>query len=350
MVKKILSWALVISFCFQQTSFAQMALELNLASHFAKTQPAIITDVFRPVHLRYFSYDTLHNKFNIMLDKGDAKNLPSQELQNTGKDLLSYFLVGVTLPNEAFWVNLRPDAEDQVIDELLARTDVGKIMLEADLQLKKDTSLYTSPQTPQGKEYWRRLYKKAEELFGSDNITIPTLTRPWIVPGEIIVRESKDGSAYIYKATLKVMLEQDHLKNSATYSFKDPRQKELNEYSSQLIRELIISNLTKEVNSSKKYAELRQVFYSLILSRWFKSRFVGKAGTYASMINKKDLTSLSSKTNWSKLTYISAYKKSFAEGEYNIKEPVTTPSGQVIRSYFSGGLALANMLPGDGYV
>ncbi|MBI4707681.1 MAG: hypothetical protein HY761_07130, partial [Candidatus Omnitrophica bacterium] len=47
------------------------------------------------------------------------------------------------------------------------------------------------------------------------------------------------------------------------------------------------------------------------------------------------------------LTYISAYKKSFAEGEYNIKEPVTTPSGQVIRSYFSGGLALANMLPGD---
>lgn len=347
MVKKILSWVLVISFCFQQTSFAQMALELNLASHFAKTQPAIITDVFRPVHLRYFSYDTLHNKFNIMLDKGDSKKLSTQELQNTGKDLLSYFLVGVTLPNEAFWVNLRPDAEDQVIDDLLARTDVGKIMLEADLQLKKDTSLYTSPQTTQGKEYWKRLYKKAEELFGSDNINIPTLTRPWIVPGEIIVRESKDGSAYIYKATLKVMLEQDHLKNSATYSFNDPRQKELNEYSSQLIRELIIPNLTKEVNSSKKYAELRQVFYSLILSRWFKSRFVGKAGTYAELINKKDLTNLSSKTNWSKLTYISAYKKSFAEGEYNIKEPVTTPSGQVIRSYFSGGLGLTSILPGD---
>ncbi|MBI4982133.1 MAG: hypothetical protein HZC15_03185, partial [Candidatus Omnitrophica bacterium] len=99
--------------------------------------------------------------------------------------------------------------------------------------------------------------------------------------------------------------------------------------------------------SSKKYAELRQVLSSLILSRWLKSRFVGKAGTYAELINKKDLTNLSSKTNWSKLTYISAYKKSFAEGEYNIKEPVTTPSGQVIRSYFSGGLGLTSILPGD---
>lgn len=84
--------------------------------------------------------------------------------------------------------------------------------MEADLQLKKDTSGMTSPQTQEGKEYWDKLYKKAGELFGTENITIPTLTRPWIVPDEVIIRESQEG-AYIYKATLKVMLEEDYLRS-----------------------------------------------------------------------------------------------------------------------------------------
>ncbi len=145
------------------------------------------------------------------------------------------------------------------------------------------------------------------------------------------------------------MLEQDYLKDSSTYSFKDIRSKALNEYSSQLIKELIIPKLTKEVNLSKRYAPLRQVYYSLILSRWFKSRFKGLSpqGTvpsYISLIDKQDLTNLTSKTPWSKATYFNAYKKSFAQGEYNIKEPHYTPTGQVIRSYFSGGIA-AQVIP-----
>jgi len=311
-------------------------------------------DNFRPVHLRYFSYDNLNNSFKVLLDKGDfEKTTPPNtstpettelKLKEETKELLSYFLIGLTLPNDKFWVNLRPDSPNQIIDFNLEETDIGKIMLEADLQLKKDTAQLTSPQAPEGREYWMRLYKKAEEIYGTENITIPTLTRPWIVPNEIIVRETKD-SAYIYKATLKVMLEQDYLKSSSAaitsnvdYTFKDSRSRALNEYSTQLIRELIIPKLTKEVNLSKKYAALRQVYYSLILSRWFKSRFYGQSGVYASLIDKNDLTNLTSKQSWSKSTYFNEYKRSFSEGEYNIQEPVHTPSGQTIRSYFSGGI------------
>ncbi|MDO8662120.1 MAG: hypothetical protein Q7K98_02715 [Candidatus Omnitrophota bacterium] len=276
-----------------------------------------------------------------------------------------------------FWVNLRPDSEDQIIDQYLEKTDVGRIMLEADLQLKKDTSAMTSPATPEGREYWDRLYKKAADLYGYDNVTIPTLTRPWIVPGEIIVRESQD-SVYVYKATLKVMLEQDYLQGTAIrypelasrhpeprrgegsnsldsspsasprgqndYSFKDIRSKALNEYSTQLIKELIIPKLTKEVNSSKRYAPLRQVYYSLILSRWFKQKFkpagdaqiVGDtfrqgsneslkrkvSPTFVSLIDSKNLTNLISKDSWSKTDYFKQYQKSFSAGEYNIQEPV----------------------------
>jgi signal transduction histidine kinase len=157
------------------------------------------------------------------------------------------------------------------------------------------------------------------------------------VPGEIIIRETNDN-AYIYKATLKVCLEQDYLKGSNTYNFKDPRLKALNDYSSQLIRELILPKITKEVNLAQRYASLRQVYYSLILAQWFKAKFNGRSGLYASLINRKNLSGITSKNFWSKTTYFKEYQQSFKDGEYNLKEPVYIPSGQTVRSYFSGGM------------
>lgn len=344
MIKKtyrILSIILSLSLILEPLCFAQGLNELNIAGYLNRLHSQITVDKFRPLHLRYLSYGAEDNTFHLFLDKGDLKNPQTQQLEDTSKELLKYFFIGIFLPNDSFWVNLRPDAEDNIIDDYLGKTDIGKIMLEADLQLKKDTALATSPETPEGREYWNKLYQKAGELFGFENITIPTLTRPWIVPDEIIIRETA-ASAYVYKATLKVMLEQDYLKNDAVYNFKDERSKQLNEYSSQLIRELIIPKLTKEINTSKKYAPLRQVYYSLILSQWFKARFYGKGGTYSRIINRKDLTNLISKEPWSKTTYFQAYQKSFKNGEYNLKESVYTPYGQTIRSYFSGGMIVTS--------
>ncbi|MCX5698318.1 MAG: M48 family metallopeptidase [Candidatus Omnitrophica bacterium] len=355
---KILSFLLCFCLLFEQAGFAQVAGTLDISGHIAAFRDSLIQDKFRPLHLRSLGYDKSQNNFRLLLDKGDLKNPKKPELEATTKTLLNYFFVGLTLPNDAFWVNLRPDSENNIIDSDLATTDVGKILLEADLQLKKDTAKFTSPETPEGKKYWDKLYQKAGELLGYENITIPTLTRPWIVPGEIIIRETAGAasgpeqakrvegpSAYIYKATLKVMLEQDYLKNSATYNFDDPRLKTLNEYSSQLIRDLIIPKLTQEVNTSQRYAPLRQVYYSLILAQWFKARFYGKAGLYSSLIDKKSLQGLTSKISWSKTTYFKAYQKSFKDGEYNTRQPISTPYGQTIRNYFSGGFVCNVPMP-----
>jgi len=323
----------------EQSGFAQVAGQLDISGYFTGLRNVLIQDKFRPLHLRYLSYDNTNNNLKLILDKGDLKPPQNQELENSTKELLNYFFVGISLPNDSFWVNLRPDSSGNIIDDYLVQTDVGKILLEADLQLKKDTAAFTSPQTIEGKKYWDSLYKKAGKLFGSENITIPTLTRPWIVPGEIIIRETQEN-AYVYKATLKVMLEQDYLKESATYNFSDERSKQLNEYASELIRETIIPKLTKDVNTAKRYAPLRQVYYSLILAQWFKQKFSGKSGLYSQLINKRNLNGLTSKEAWSKDTYFQAYQKSFKEGEYNIKEQVYTLQGQTIRNYMSGGIAI----------
>lgn len=341
-LNRFLSLVLTLSMIFQQVGFAQVA-QLNLGRYLpGVSQPAPVSEIYRPIHLRYLSYDNLSSSFRIFLDTGDAKGLEKSELTSQTKELFKYFLIGLTLPNDYFWVNLRPDSESQIIDRSLESTDIGKILLEADLQLKKDIANLTSPQAPQGKAYWDKLYKKAGELFGNENVSIPTLTRPWIVPNEVIIRYT-DNSAYIYKATLKVMLEEDYLStNNAKksgykqFEFNDSRLKELNQYSSELIRKDIIPGLTKEVNNSKRYAALRQVYYSLILAQWFKEHPIAN-GHYASRINSRNLFGLYSKETWSKSTYFQAYKKSFNDGEYNIKAPVYTSSGQSIRSYFSGG-------------
>ncbi len=339
-IKKFISFLLVFCFLFQQTGFAQVAPQLNIAGYMSQLRNSFVQDKFRPLHLRYLSYDNLQNNFKLFLDKGDLRQPDSKQLEGTTDYLLNYFLVGVSLPNESFWVNLRPDSPNNVIDNYLAKTDVGKILLEADLQLKKDTALATSPSTPEGKEYWNRLYKRAGELFGPGNVTIPTLTRPWIVPGDIVISET-ETNAYIYKATLKVMLEQDYLKGSSVYKFDDERMKTLNEYASELIRELIIPKLNRDINNAKRYAPLRQVYYSLIMAQWFKKKFEGRPGLYSRLINTKNLKGLTSKKSWNKDAYFKEYQKSFKEGEYNIKEPVYSSYGQMFRNYFSGGIMLS---------
>src|SRR3989339_226730 len=354
MLKKAISLILSLSLIITQPIFAQGLAQLNIAQYLSQIHP-LATDSFRPTQLRYFSYNNLNNSFRILLDKGDAKDIKDSQLKEQGKELMDYFLIGVTLPNDVFWVNLRPDSPDNIIDPELEKTGLGKILLEADLQLKKDTASRTSPQTPEGKAYWDKLYKKAGELFGTENITIPTLTRPWIVPGEIIVREGQD-SAYIYKATLKVMLEEDYLKspshkvtkspaNLEQYSFKDVRLQELNEYSTQLIKELIIPKLTYQVNTAKRYAPLRQVYYSLILAQWFKQVTKSQGhqspeqnNPYIKRIDSGDLTNLVSKEPYDKQDYFQQYQKSFKDGEYNLTKPTYTPYGQSIRRYMSGGM------------
>lgn len=335
MVKRIIAFVLIFSFFSEQSGFAQVADIVDLSASFSGFATM---DRSRPMQARSLIYDRAANELKLFIDKGDRRNPQQPQAQKTAAALMEYFQVGITLPDSAFWVNLRPDGEGEIIDPLLEKTDLGRIFLETDLALKKDLAGAISPATADGRKYWNKLYARAEALFGTREVVIPTLTRPWIVPGEIIVRQSAE-SVYVYKAILNVKLEQDHLQNSKEYTFDDQRMRELNEYSTQLARELVLPGLTRKVNSSKTYAAFRQVFYSLILAKWYKQNFKGTSAEYAERIETRNLSGLSSKAPWSKESYFEAYRTSFSEGEYNSRENVSTAKGTVIRNCTSGGIS-----------
>ena len=68
--KKLISLILCPLLIFQQTGLAQ-AVSLNLSNYLSQTPKPVASDTFRPLHLRYLSYDNLSQDFKLLLDKGD---------------------------------------------------------------------------------------------------------------------------------------------------------------------------------------------------------------------------------------------------------------------------------------
>ena len=55
---------------------------------------------------------------------------------------LSYDALGtwMALPASADWVNLSPDEPDRIVDSEMGKTDVGRILLLADLQIRRTSA------------------------------------------------------------------------------------------------------------------------------------------------------------------------------------------------------------------
>ncbi|MFA5275349.1 MAG: HEAT repeat domain-containing protein, partial [Candidatus Omnitrophota bacterium] len=344
---KNIALALCFILIFEQTGFAQISGQLDISNKIGNIVNSFSLVYFRPPHLRYISYDKINQTFKVILNKEDSGKINSVELADSARTPLKFFYTGLAIPNESFWVNLRPDSPDRIIDDYLAETDVGKILLEADLELKKDLARAIYPSTPEGKEYWDKIYRKIEEIYGYDlgNASVSINTRIWITPGEVIVCED-ENSAYIYKAALNVSTEAAYLSNKQGHRSEDNLTKIINDYSSELMQELILPKIFKEVNTGKRYASLRQVYYSLILAQWFKRKFYGAGGLYPYMIDKKSLTGLTSDKRWSKDTYFKEYQKSFREKEYDLQVQVFNLMGRSVRTYSSGGVDFTGIFSG----
>ena len=299
-------------------------------------------------------------RFDFILDKGDSpsvkrpygdesesgviasttKQSQQEQLKTEANRLIKYFLASLTIPEKDLWVNLSPYEKNRIIPHSFGLTEMGRDLLAEDYMLKQITASVIYPEDAIGEKFWKRIYEEAAKKFGTTNIPVNTFNKVWIVPEKAVVYENaKAGTAYIVESKLKVMLEQDYLaleKNSAT------PQNDVNALGSNIVREIVIPELTKEVNEDKNFSQLRQVYNSLILATWYKKKI--KDSILAQVYeNKNKISGILSSPNASvgdPEHIYQRYLQAFKKGAYNyIKEEVDPLTEQPIpRKYFSGGV------------
>jgi len=295
-------------------------------------------------------------RFDFILDRGEGQ-LSNNQLKEESSTLIKYFLASLTIPEKDLWVNLSPYEKNRIVPASFGQTEMGRDLLAEDYMLKQITASLIYPEGEVGKRFWKRVYEEAALRFGTTNIPVNTFNKVWIVPEKAVVYENaKAGTAYVVESKLKVMLEQDYLALSHSVIASEAKQslstdiptkagiQDTSLLGSQIIREIVIPQLTKEVNEDKNFAQLRQVYNSLILATWYKKKI--KDSVLEEVYGDKNkVAGVNIDDPKEKERIYQRYLQAFKKGTYNyIKEEFDPISQQSVpRKYFSGGTFLGKL-------
>ncbi len=271
-------------------------------------------------------------------------------IENATDLSIKAFFTGLVFPNSAFWVNLHPQQKDRVIEYDLAKTDVGRIMLQADLDMKKDYARFENGCVyPVGAEYIRKINQKENDLLNDlkskypddtnkiDQIQLRHAIGHWIGPDTIKVRMDKNQ---VFIDSLSLNITRNPTDQNADFQIYDPNtapgfefldilfvpgplKEDLKTADIEYLRyaaeqeDLMITPLVlKEVNTAPKYSDLRRVYASLALAQWYKEKYRGTKGLFSDKIDSRDLKGLEADNSWRSDDLYKEYLKSYYEGEY----------------------------------
>jgi phosphotransferase system HPr-like phosphotransfer protein len=324
----------LIAFIFLINSFACPYAE---AEGLALPAPGTMVRLSQPFDLPMLKgiriYPDNPLRFDFILDKGNGRS-DQERLTEESTKLIKYFLASLTIPENDLWVNLSPYEKDRIIPQNFGLTEMGGDLLAEDYMLKQITASLIYPEDQLGKRFWKRIYEVAQKKFGTTNIPVNTFNKVWIIPEKALVYENaKAGTAYVVGSRLKVMLEEDYLSMK-----KHALKKETNALGNQIVREIVLPELEKEVNEGRNFAQLRQVYNSLILATWYKKKIKDSLLTrvYA---DKNKVAGVNIQDPLEKEKIYQQYLMAFKKGVYNYIREEIDPSTQetVPKKYFSGG-------------
>jgi len=279
-------------------------------------------------------------KFNFLISSGDDR-LEGEAFRTQSTTLIKYFLAGLTVPDDELWVNLSPYESNRLISEQFGQTEMGRDMLAQDYILKQLSASLMYPENELGKKFWDRVYAKAYEQYGTTEIPMNTFNKIWIVPENAVVYEH-GRTAFVVESHLKVMLEEDyaalnhHSSSNSTAVSKDDEI--ISGIQSEMIREVLIPEIEKEVNEGEMFTQLRQIYNSVILATWYKDNLrqslLGQV--YVDQGKTKGVNVEDPKVNQE---IYDQYLEAFKVGVYSyIKEDYDPATQEIIpRKYFSGG-------------
>jgi len=283
--------------------------------------------------------------FDFIVNPGDA-NLKGDELSSESNKLIKYFMAALTVPEDEMWVNLSPYEKDRIIPKGFGDTEMGRDLLAQDYMLKQLTASLMYPEDELGNDFWNRVYKKAQEKYGVTEVPMNTFNKVWIVPDKAVIYEN-GTSAFIVESHLKVMLEEDYLALESNAgndkhglgSIKKEDLTKISEVHSEIIREVIIPEIEKEVNEGKTFANLRQISNSVILATWYKQNVQGSI-LEKIYINKNRTGGIDIVDKEINQKIYDQYIEAFKKGVYDfIREDYDETTQEVVpRKYFSGGV------------
>ncbi|MEW2297748.1 hypothetical protein ABZ719_34475 [Streptomyces sp. NPDC006743] len=224
------------------------------------------------------------------------------------------FFTWLALTPDKFWVNLNPVRPDLILDKDFARTDAGRVLLEADLTLKHDYADAMNPDKSQrGERFWQALPRTA-----SGQPCLPII-RQWITPKTAQVRE-QDGGIYILDAPLKVNMEvptgPDVPPSACHVGEAETKRAEA------LVRSMIQPELERRVNEDAAYADLRRVYSSRVAAEYVRRQDAVSPTDYHGIIDSNDVKRWplrGENRNWDKKTVYDKYLYSFQHGDYKFE-------------------------------
>jgi hypothetical protein len=286
-------------------------------------------------------------QFDFIIDTGDSQ-MVGKGLKEESNRLIKYFLAAVTTPDTDLWVNLSPYEQNKIIPPSFGKTEMGRDLLAQDYILKQITASIIYPEEQMGKKFWDKVYAEAKARYGTTDIPVNTFNKVWIIPEKSVIYEN-GTTAYVTETKLKVLLEQDYLtlqNNKAnsqlgTNQLLESDVSELSSLSSKIVREIVIPELEKEVNTGKNFATIRQIYNSLVLAFWYKKRL--KNSILSKLYTDKNkVTGVDIKDKAEAQKIYDRYIQAFKKGVYNyVREDFDAESQETIpRKYFSGGAVM----------
>ncbi|MBF0483879.1 MAG: hypothetical protein HQL25_04140 [Candidatus Omnitrophica bacterium] len=351
MFRRVVSLIILTAFLFTNfftgTGYAQPALSLSNGLNLPVPGTMVLpTSAYIPVMMKGLQVHPDNPLlFDFILDTGKSGlKIDAPEFKNESQKLIKYFLASLTIKENDLWVNLSPTEKDRIIPDVLSKTELGRDMLAQDYILKQLTASLIYPEKEIGQKFWDKVYSEVKAKFGTSEIPTDTFNKVWIVADKAKVLE-RNNTAYVVGAHLKVLTENDCQASDWAQKHLPPDQitgvgkGRVGGDNTKILKEIIIPAIEKEVNEGAHFAQLRQMFYSMILATWYKQSL--KNALLNQVYSNKDKTSgvLSSDPAVKEKIY-AQYLESFKKGAYDyIKEEYDPVDQKVIsRKYFSGGI------------
>ncbi|SES33253.1 hypothetical protein [Actinokineospora terrae] len=232
----------------------------------------------------------------------------------------------LALPESSFWVNLNPDQPDQILDDKLASTDAGRVLLEADLRMKHVLAKVMVPDNPIGTRFW-------DSLRHVNGAPCWVTYRVWAEAAPASVRED-GGQLYILDAPLKVQAEPLAITVPPGRECTQPE--EVQEYNFGRIKDILIPEVEKAVNTTPDFQDLRSVYHARVAAAWLRQRNEVRPNAYDPIIDSGDVTKWPARTQWSKQKVYEDYLKSFRDGDYTFTREYEQ-DGEVLTFTFATG-------------